>query len=84
MPVFEIIKTKNEVSETMDRILLPLYAKQDKANDILMQIQDIFITLIQELDGSISQKELGKVINSGYYKKDDITIELKVWKEQEK
>ena len=84
MPIFEIIKTDNEVTEIIHRILLPIDVKQDKSNNILMQTQNLFISVIEELDNSVSKEQVSKALTNGYYKKDDITIGLNVWQKQEK
>lgn len=84
MPVIEIIKTENEFSKTIHSILLPPYATRQKYDSILLLAQELFTSLVKEINNSISDEELFKAINIGNYQNGNNIIIVKLWQNQEK
>lgn len=76
MPIINIRKTENGVSEDIYNFLIPSYATQEKAQGTLKKIQESFSNLIKEHTNDITPIEMNQALNKGHYEKSGVSIDI--------
>lgn len=84
MPIINIRKTENGVSEDIYNFLIPSYATQEKAQGTLKKIQESFSNLIKEHNNDVSSIELNQALNKGHYEKSGVSIDIIIEKKDNK
>lgn len=84
MPIINIRKTENGVSEDIYNFLIPSYATQEKAQGTLKKIQESFSNLIKEHNNDVSSIELNQALNKGHYEKSGLSIDIIIEKKDNK